>query len=190
MKTKLAAFISLIGHPLLTIPLVATFLLFRFQAFEQALFAAALLIGGIILPLAIKMFLNARRGIYTNFDVSNQGQRQTWYVSALLLLLFATIVLLATGQPRTLCLSVLFSLLLLLVSQLVNYYIKSSLHVSLNLFLSFLLLPVIPWMGAAFIAFTLLIAWSRIILQRHTVPEVIAGSVIGSLVGLAAFFFI
>jgi len=96
------------------------------------------------LPLTLKIYLKSKNKRYTNFDVSDKSQRQSWYIFALLIVLVTTIILFVTAQPRTLSLPVLFSLLLLVTSQKVNYFIKSSSHVSLNMLLSFLIVPVNP----------------------------------------------
>jgi len=136
------------------------------------------------------MYLGVKNGNYTNFDVSNKKQRQSWYVFAILVLFIITIALFITDQPQTLSLSVLFSLILLITSKLMNYYIKSSLHVSFNIFLSFLIMPMSLLAGILFLVFTILIAWARLSLKRHTVKEIIAGSTIGLTIGSLTLYFI
>ncbi|MBA3705192.1 MAG: phosphatase PAP2 family protein [Bacteroidetes bacterium] len=188
MKTKLASFISVIGHPLLTLPVFSIIAFFTYEEFHSALLHSSLIAVGISLPLALKMYLNSKNGKYSNFDVSNKTQRQSWYVFAIIVLLIVTIILFVTGQPRTINLSVLFSLILLSTSKITNYFVKSSLHVSLNVFLSFLLLPMNLVLGLLFLLFTILIAWSRLILKRHTFKEIIAGFIIGLTVGTFALY--
>jgi len=135
------------------------------------------------LPLALKMHLNSKNGTYTNFDVSDKMQRQSWYGFAILVLLIVTIILFVTNQPRRLSLSVLFSLILLSTSQIANYFVKSSLHVSFTIFLSFLILPMNLMLGLLFLFFAVLVAWARLTLERHTVKEIIAGTIIGLTIG-------
>jgi hypothetical protein len=188
MKTKIASFISIIGHPLLTIPIFTIIVFFTNEEFQRALLHSSLILVGIFLPLTVKMYLNSKSGTYTNFDVSNKTQRQSWYIFAILLLLTVTIILFVTDQPRTLRLSVLFSLILLMTSQIMNYIIKSSLHVSFNIFLSFLIIPVNLITGLLFLVFTILIAWARLTLKRHTFKEIITGCIIGLTVGILFLF--
>jgi hypothetical protein len=188
MKTKAAAFISFIGHPLLTIPIFAIIAFFTYEEFQRALWHSSLIVAGIFLPLSIRMYLKARRGAYTNFDVSDKKQRQSWYVFAVVLLAGITVVLFITDQPRTLRLSLLFSSILLALSQVLNYFVKSSLHVSFTIFLSFMILPMNPVAAAVFLAFTLLIAWARLTLKRHTWAEIITGAGIGLAIGITYFF--
>ncbi|MEO8516892.1 MAG: hypothetical protein ABI426_09110 [Flavobacterium sp.] len=190
MKTKIASYISIIGHPLLTIPVFSIIIFFTYEEFQKALIHSGLILVGFFLPLSIKMYVNSKNGTYTNFDVSNRTQRQSWYIFAILLLFAFTVFLFVTDQPRVLRLSVLFSLLLLLTSQIMNYFIKSSLHVSFNIFLSFLILPINLYIGLFFLAFTIVIAWSRLTLKRHTLKEIIAGTIVGLTIGLSAFYYI
>ena len=190
MKRKIASYISVIGHPLLTIPIFSIIVFFTYEEFQRALLHTSLILVGIFLPLIVKMYLNYKNGTYTNFDVSDKTQRQSWYIFATLLLLTVTIVLFVTDQTRTFRLSVLFSLMLLVTSQIMNYIIKSSLHVSFNIFLSFLIRPMNLIIGLLFLVFTILIAWARLTLKRHTFKEIIAGSIIGLTIGISFLFFI
>ena len=190
MKTNLARLISILGHPLLTLPLFAVIALFTYEKFHQALIHSSLILGGICLPLCLKMYWKTKNGSYTNFDVSDKKQRQSWYIYALLILLVVTIILFATEQPRTLRLAVLFALLLLALSKLANFFIKSSLHVSLNLFLAFLIMSMNLPIGLIFLSSIIFVAWARLVLKRHTMKEIIAGALIGFVIGIAAFIFI
>lgn len=190
MKTKIALYISIVGHPLVTLCVFTVVALFTYEAFGMALLHSSLILLGIFLPLTLRMYLKARKGSYSNFDVSDKAQRQSWYIFACLLLLMVTLVLFVTGQPRTLSLSLLFSLILLATSQLLNYFIKSSLHVSLNIFLGFLILPMSVITAVFFFAFTVFIGWSRFTLKRHTLKEIMAGVVLGVTVGLLMYLVI
>lgn len=174
----------------MTIPFFVVVTLFTYEEFEAALIHSSLILGGIFLPVGLNMYLKSKNGRHTNFDISNKTQRQSWYVFPLLLLLLVSIILFITNQPRTLSLAVLFSLILLVISQVVNYFIKSSLHVSLNIFLSFLLIPMNLAMGALLLLFTIFIGWARIELERHTATEVFTGAVIGLMIGVSTLFFI
>ena len=139
MNTKLANTLSTIGHPLLTVSLFSIISLFNFESIQKAAIISTIIIGVVIIPTTIKMYLGKKSGLYTNFDVSDKIERQSWYKYVLILLFVVTLVLFLTDQSLTLRLSVLFFFLLLLTSQIVNNSIKSSLHVSFNVFIAFLI---------------------------------------------------
>ena len=189
MNPKIAKYISVFGHPLLTIPVFVMIALFTFERVEKAFWISVLIIGGIFIPLIVKMYRGEKSGAYSNFDVSNQVQRQSWYRYVIFLLSIATVVVFATGQSRTLCFGILFSTLLLISSQLINYSIKSSLHVSLNVFLFFMILRMNETAAGMFLLFIFLIAWARLVLKRHTRKELISGASIGLFWGVMYLLF-
>ena len=188
MTSKTAKYISVIGHPLLTIPIFVIPILFHFQDFKSALSISILMVFGIIVPLTIKMYIGEKKGLYSNFDVSDQGERKGWYFFSVVLLAITVILLFVTNQSHAVRFGFLLSALLLLSSQIVNYYIKSSLHVSFNIFLSFLIFPINIYLGTLFFLFVFVIAWSRVYLKRHTIKEVTTGAIIGTIFGLLLQF--
>jgi len=190
LKTKLAKIISTVGHPLLTIPIFVIVVLLSSNDLKTALLLSALIIGGVVIPVVIRLLIKSRNGSYTNFDVSDRHQRKSLFVFTIPLLVILTFVLFSTHQSLTVCYSVLFATILIVISQLVNLYIKSSLHVSLTFYLSFLAIPINLGLGFAFFILTIFVGWSRVVLKRHTLKEVIAGAIIGLTVGGLMFYFL
>lgn len=183
-KSKIAFVLSSLGHPLVTVSVFTLIALFRFETQENARLYSALIVGGVLLPLAIKMYLGVKKGTYSNFDVSNQQERKGWYKYALLLLAILTGVLWMTAVSDGVRLSVSCALLLLAGSQLLNHYIKASLHVSVNTFLAFLMLPLNWVIALIFASFIPFIAWARVVQGRHSSREVWAGAFLGVVVGV------
>lgn len=186
---KVANFISIIGHPLLTIPIFILIVLFGTEGFSKAALNSSLIIGCIFVPLILWMFLKSRNGSYTNFDVSDRTQRKSLFRFAIPLLFIVTVVLFATHQSKNLCISVLFALVLLIVSQVINLFVKSSLHVSFNIYLAALIFTVNFKIGIIALLFTGLLMWSRVKLERHTIKEVLFGLVTGILISLLMLTF-
>ena len=62
MNQKTANVISIIGHPILTLPLFVIFILFKFEEPQKALATSAIIIGGVFIPLAIKTYLGTKKG--------------------------------------------------------------------------------------------------------------------------------
>jgi len=71
---------------------------------------------------------------------------------------------------------------------LVNLRIKSSLHVSMTIYLAFLIMPLNYIAGIIVLLLSVLIGWSRIVLGRHTLKEVLWGGGIGLTIGLIMFY--
>jgi membrane-associated phospholipid phosphatase len=188
MKGKIAKIISIIGHPLFTIPLYILIVMFAFEDFKRAAFISLLIVGGIFIPLNVRLYIKSKNGSYTNFDVSDRSQRKSVFLFILPLMIAVTFLLYKTGQPQNVCMGVLFATILVFISQIVNFYIKSSLHVSLNIFLSFIILPVFFTLGIILLLFTGLIGYSRIVLGRHTRSEVFYGAAIGLIISLIMLY--
>lgn len=188
VKINLAKFISITGHPLITMPAVVMVAMFYYDTFYNALFVSGFIVFGVVVPLAIRNYKKAQAKIYTNFDVSDQQQRNSWFKFAVGLFCIAVIVMLITPQDPKTRYSFLIAAGLLLVSQLLNYYVKSSMHVSVNVFLSFMILTIYPPAAIAMFLLVLPIAWSRLYLKRHTVTEVITGGMLGLTFGLLLYF--
>lgn len=184
MKTKLANYISIIGNPILTISLFAVISFFTYEAIQKAFLHSFLMVAGIAVPLTVKMYRGSKNGTYSNFDISDQKERQSWYFFPIIILFIVTILLYLMHSSRTLLLSILFALILLIISQVVNYFVKCSLHVSFNVYLSFLILRQHLLLGLVFIIFTVLIAWSRLVLKRHSLTEIMAGLLCGLAIGM------
>ena len=184
MKHKIAKYISLIGHPLITISIFVVIAMFAFEEFHKALLISFLVIGCVIIPNTIRNYIKTKKGEYTNFDVSVRKQRNSMYLFAISLLFIITIILFNTKQTRNLCLGVLFGLILLIISYIVNFFIKCSGHVSLTIYLSFLIIPINLIVGIIVLLLSGLIGWSRVELGRHTIKEIFTGAIIGLTIGL------
>ncbi len=191
MKTeqlKIAKAISFIGHPLLTIPLFVVVMMFAFEDFEKALLNSVLIIGCIFLPLFLRMYFKSKNGTYTNFDVSDRIQRKTLFTFIIPLMVVVTVILFKNNPDSDFSLSVLFGTILIIISQIINLFIKSSLHVSLNIYLSALVMTADLRIGIAVFLFSGLIAWSRIALGRHSWKEVAFGSCIGLIISATMLY--
>jgi len=188
MKQAIAKWISMCGHPLLTIPLFVIITMLATKDIGKASLVIFLIVGCIFVPLVAWLYIKSKNGTTTNFDVSDRKQRKSLFVFILPVLMLVTIILYRTEQSKTVCLSVFFGLVITFVSQLVNLRIKSSLHVSMTIYLAFLIMPLNYLMGIVVLLLSGLIGWSRIVLGRHTLKEVLWGGGIGLTIGLIMFY--
>jgi membrane-associated phospholipid phosphatase len=181
MLIRTAKLFSILGHPLLTIPLLVG--LTVFHRLGHALWIVALLVGLVILPISVHMYRSTKKGAYTNFDVSDRRQRKSWYLIVILLVVLLLGVLYLMQAPLPVQRGSQIMAGLLLAALLANRFLKVSLHVALNVFLLFLLLPFGSTVALSFCAFIIAVSWSRIVLGRHTLAEVVAGILLGSVFG-------
>lgn len=178
------------GHPLVTVPFVVIFLLFQTQPFWNALFISGLVIGIIQIPVLINLTRKLKKGKIESYDVSNRNERKKFYFLVIPLLIIVNLILLFTNQSKDLIFSFLFATILLLIMQVMNYFIKSSLHVAVNVYLGFLIFNLNPNTGILWWIFVLFIAWSRLELKKHTTQEIVCGFIIGALCGSVLQIFV
>ena len=183
MKNRLALRISQIAHPIsLLVGFLAYSLFFILEPIKAGWTLAGTLLLG-ILPLIFWNEYHRRTGRYTNFDVSLRKQRYSLY---LWMLFLGTVVfgfLWLSDQPRSVLSGGLVLLQLLLVSFLLNFRIKISLHLAIAAYISIALFPINFALGGALIVFLPLIAWSRWQLDRHRVIELVVGAILGLICG-------
>ena len=184
MKKNIAHVVSVLGHPLLTIPLYVALVMFGSEDFKRASLNTFLIIGCVFIPVTVWLYIKSRNGSYTNFDVSDRKQRKSVFVFIIPILSIVTYILYKSDQASHVWQSMLFGLILLFILQVVNFRIKSSMHVSLNIYLSFLIMTVNYPAGIIVLVLSAPIGWSRVVLGRHSLKEVISGTIIGLLVSM------
>lgn len=187
---KIAGVFSAIGHPLLITALFVVFTTLHQPAQSRSWLISGLVIGGVVIPVALVNYIRYRRGEYTNFDVSDRRQRKSMYIYILTLLAVATAVMFITRQPVSPTYGVFCCLLMLLSAYLLNFWIKASLHSAVAFYLSMCMFTMNSTFGWVMLLLSVLVSASRLVLKRHTYAEVLLGTVLGCIAGLAAYWII
>ena len=133
-----------------------------------------------IVPISSWMIYNVRTKKYTNLDVSDRKQRKSLYFfieGAMIVYLFFVYL-----KYERIDMVLLFLLALLIVMQISNYFIKSSMHTAINIFIAALFFTLSPLYGLIWLILSILVGISRIILKRHTPAEVVSGAIIAGIV--------
>lgn len=177
---RVAGLVSTLGHPLGTAVLFVGFAACRLLDGPAALAAVGLLAGVVVGPVAAWNYRQVRRGRYTNFDVSVREQRRSFYPRLIGLLLLLVGLACWLDAARPLRPGLLAALGLLALCYVVNFRLKVSLHAALSFFLAGCL-GLLAGRGAGAVALLLavLVAGSRLVLGRHTMPELLAGTGLG-----------
>jgi hypothetical protein len=176
--TSLARTLSVAAHPL---PVTVLLVLAQGASPALALTMAALL----LLPLALFLRHQVRRGAWEHVDASRPEERPALFRLALGLLggaLAATLLLLPA--PGALARGLAGALVLIGVAYAALRWTKLSLHLAFAGYAAGVLLPLRPATGLALLGLLPLLAWSRLHLRRHRLSETVAGAVLGIAVGL------
>ncbi|MCD9033522.1 hypothetical protein LDO32_17555 [Luteimonas sp. Y-2-2-4F] len=184
MPPRLARAVSILGHPLLTLPLA---LLAPLAARQAPGTAPAL--GGIAAAAAAVLGWTqwrVRRGAWAHVDASAPEERRG--LNRFLLPLLAAGALLALGSPVPgLAARLALAAGIVAAAVLAARWCKLSLHVAFAVYAGLLLAAWRPGAGLAMLAFAAAVAASRLGLRRHAPRDLAAGALAGLAAGLAAW---
>lgn len=173
---KFARAVSILGHPFVTgsLTVLATSGARRGLVF--------MLIA--IVPVAILMVVQVRRGAWEHVDASNVRERPMLYLVGIVAtaVAFGYLAYMQPHSPLTRAMGVALGMLVTLA--IVTRWIKVSLHVTFAALSATLLLLLRLPLGWVMAALVPLLIWSRLQLQRHTRLEVALGLVAGVATGL------
>lgn len=181
----LSKFISNFFNPLTSLFLYFAYYSNKHYNLKKSLYEFLPILLILILPISAWIYWNVRKGHYTNMDVSNRKQRNSLYIFiAVAMLVYLLINFMIDGQIDY---TMLFLFILLILMQVSNYFIKSSMHTAINIFAAALFFAQNQILGLAWLFIAVMVGVTRIILKRHTPKEVLMGAAIASIV---SFFYL
>ncbi|MEY4928098.1 MAG: hypothetical protein RI894_2534, partial [Bacteroidota bacterium] len=87
------------------------------------------------------------------------------------------------NQPQAVLQSTFFLCLLFIIGYFLNFFIKASLHLAIPLFLGIMSLNTNINLSCFLLFLVPFIAWSRYILKRHSLSELVAGAILATTIG-------
>lgn len=184
MSRTLARTLSILGHPVLVLPLVVMAMLAAQDGWRASQLPAMGFAGFAALVMGFSWW-QVRRGHWRHVDASAKHER-----SRLNRFLFVSIAAGAAavawrGDQPMLAIGLGLSSAIIAVALVSARWCTLSLHLAFSVFAALLLREAgIAWMLGALL-FAAAIAWSRHALARHTWRDLAAGSVAGLCAGLA-----
>ena len=167
------------AHPFVLIPVLVAVVTARSLPPREAAVVVGLVLAGSILPMLWILVRRVRSGAWTDHDVSVREQRSGFYPAALALSGGTVILLYASGVGQSILRGTVAIFILIAASALVNTKLKVSLHTGFAAFTAVSLLSLSWPMGIAAVFVAIAVAWSRLELRRHTLPEVLVGALLG-----------
>jgi hypothetical protein len=138
----------------------------------------------VVVPIAILMFLQVRRGRWSNVDASRPSERPILFLVALAGLV-AALVWLLLNDPRSFMVRGMVTMVaFFLFAALLTRWVKLSLRVAFAALTATTLSLLGSTVGYALIAVVPVVLWSRIALARHHAHELVVGLVLGVLTGI------
>jgi membrane-associated phospholipid phosphatase len=181
-----ARLISWIGHPLVFV-LVSVGIVVGTQLNLQAGLPILLaLLLATVVPTGILLFAGVRTGRWSDSDVSIRKERQRFFPWAVPFSLAGVLAMWWIRAPGYIIRGGVVTLALFLISWVVNFSLKLSLHALFAFYCAVILFRISPACGAIALVLAVMVVWSRLYLRRHTPLELIAGILLGVIGGFVA----
>lgn len=187
-RMALARWLSLLAHPFVTTTVMVAVMALHFGTPADAVRSVALVVAFGVVPLALLMYRQVRRGSWENVDASNARERPVLFTIALLgLVLLLTYLLLV--HPRSFLVRGIYGGLgMVIVCAAVTRWVKVSLHVAYAALAATILLLARSPAGWAMAAVIPALMWSRLAMGRHRPLELLLGLLIGIATGMAIHY--
>ncbi|KUG08334.1 hypothetical protein [Solirubrum puertoriconensis] len=176
---RVAYWVSTLGNPLFTALVFVGVLAFRLLEVRVAAWLMAGMLLGVAAPMSIWNYRQVKTGAYTDFDVSVREHRASFYPRLIVLLGVATALVWATPSAAPLRAGMLAALGLLVACYGINFRLKVSLHAALSFFMAGCVLGLNQAWGLGALLVASLVAASRLVLKRHSLIELVVGTVVG-----------
>lgn len=180
LRYKVAGVLSFLGHPLLMGSFLSTLVFYRIFPPQKALLLSCFILLLVSLPASAWIFYKTQSGGYSNFDVSVRSQRKSMYLVLTGLLGIASLLAWLSEQPLAFCIGISLCLGMIVLSFFLNTFLKTSLHAAMSFFMAIGLLKLHLILGVGLLLLAVLVGISRLVLRRHSLPEVISGSLVGA----------
>lgn len=138
------------------------------------------------LTIGAFIFLGIKRKFFSDFDISKREERRVMFMFIFLLTLLYIAGLFLLRAPSILFVLTYIQLTLLVLIAVINKFVKVSGHTAfIAAFATFLSLT-----SGVFIVLILIpiVAWSRLVVKRHTLKEVFIGGLLGVIVTAGLYF--
>lgn len=181
-RQSLARLVSIVGHPAVLVPVAAIWVAISRDASADTVQRLVFIAMGLAAFVVAYSLLQVRSGAWQHVDASRRSERRSLNLVLVVVLAGAAAFSWsrADSAPLPIALGLLASLCM--IAFLTGPWIKLSLHVGFACFATALVWPQ-PWALAVGAAMTIAVAWSRLLLARHSVAEVLLGGVLGSFAG-------
>jgi membrane-associated phospholipid phosphatase len=184
----IARWISIIFHPFVMVGVMVGSAAAARQGAEGALRAVAVVVLFTVVPLAVLMWRQVRRGRWQNADASNRAERPMLYIVGGIGLIALVAYLLLVRSQSYMLRGVVATLGMLAVCATATRWIKVSLHMAVATLAATALALARSPMGYMLLLVLPALAWSRLTLERHTPLEVALGTLFGAGAGAAIHY--
>lgn len=117
----------------------------------------------------------------------SREQRPFYYIIGVLIAMTVAIIYYLLSAPWFILEVYLLGITLTAIFLLVNKFAKISVHTGFTVFLGLIFLQVDQFIGIALLTLASIVAWSRIVLDRHDLEEVLLGGLIPTMLWILIY---
>ena len=188
MRRVIARWLSIVFHPFVMVGVMVGGAAAARQSAGEAARSVATVALFTIVPLAVLMWRQVRRGRWENADASNRAERPILYIVGGIALTALLVYLLVRRVQSFHIRGVIGTLGMMAACAAATRWIKVSLHMAFATLAAVTLALMRSPAGYVLVIALPALAWSRLTLERHTPLEVALGSVIGAGAGAAIHY--
>lgn len=187
MSTTIARYISIILNPIFILLFIPLLLVYRTTGNTHLTLFWTLYTAIFLFLFGAGLWYGVKRKVFTNLDVSRREQRPLLFTWTGVFSILYLAGLFLFHAPKVLFI-VLFTIIVgIFITSILNMFLKVSLHVAGITALVIALAITYGGWYYALLLFVPLVAWARVKIRRHTLPETIAGAILGSLLSLGMY---
>lgn len=143
-----------------------------------------------LLAMIFFIIYGVHKKIFTDLDVSKRTQRPLLFIVGTVMSVIYLWGLLFLNGPKILVITIIGVITSVIIASMINIRLKVSIHVATVSALLFAL--AIIYQGFYYLTLLLIptVAWSRLRIKRHTLPETIVGACFGILLSLGMYLLV
>jgi hypothetical protein len=182
-----ARWISVLGHPFVTSLVLVTAVALRLSTPGDAIKSLLLVALIAIVPIILLIRRQVRAGAWTTVDASRRSERPILFLVGLLALAGLLVAAYAARSASFLTRGAIGVMAMLATCAIATKWIKLSLHMAFAALAATTLLLLRSPAGWALLCALPFLGWSRLALKRHSLLEVVLGSLAGVVFGYAIY---
>jgi len=184
-RKRIARHVSNILAPAtISLPFILLVAFYQTQDKLSALVFACITLFFLSVGPLLYIIIGVRLGILSDIDVSRRSQRVGPFIFGIISATIGWIILSLTDAPRNLQTVMIITVFSGIIMMVITLWWKISMHASSLGGVATMLTVLYGAVMLPLFVLLVLVSWSRVVLRRHTVPQVIAGSLAGIVLSL------
>jgi len=184
-RKRIARHVSNILAPAtISLPFILLVAFYQAQDKLSALLFACITLFFLSVGPLLYIIIGVRLGILSDIDVSRRSQRVGPFIFGIISATIGWIILSLTDGPRNLQTVMIITVFSGIIMMVITLWWKISMHASSLGGVATVLTVLYGAVMLPLFVLLIFVSWSRVVLRRHTIPQVIAGSLAGIVLSL------